>query len=82
MDPQFLVIVLIGECIIQSIPDLLGQQIRPAVYHTINIYLRNKTRRLIMVTSHRPILTVELITEGVIGRTTNAATGRVVNRVC
>jgi len=45
-------------------------------------YLRNKTRRLTMVTSYQPIPTVVPITEGVIRRAADAATGRVVDGVC
>ena len=50
--------------------------------HNQYLFEENKTRRLMMVMSYRPILTVETIPKGIIGRATNAAMRRVVDGVC
>jgi len=64
------------------VPDFLGRQIRPVICHTINIRIKDKTRRLMVVTGNWPIPMIEVITEGVIGRAANAAAGRVMDGVC
>jgi len=84
MDPQILIILLSREGIIQTVPDLLGQQIRPAVCHRIKTYKGSSgIRRLTMVTSYQPIPTViESVLKGIKGSTMDAATRRVVDGVC